>query len=54
MEITVQELEFVLTVAETFNIEKEEYLGLKDFVLIGRDRITDSDLVIISKKSILK
>ena len=53
LEVTPQEFEFVLTVAETFNIENDEYNGLKDFVLYGRERISNSDklLLIDSEKS---
>lgn len=52
-DITKQEFEFVSTVAETFNIVKEEYLSLKNFVLYAKDKIEDSDkiLLIDSKKT---
>ena len=32
-EVTDQELEFLSTVADTFNIEKEEYDSIREFVL---------------------
>ena len=53
LEVTLQEFEFVLTVADTFNIDRDEYEGLKDFVLYGREIISKSDklLIINSEKT---
>jgi len=41
-EVTEQEMEFVSTVAESFYINKEEYLELKDFVFFGKDTLQDT------------
>jgi ABC-type multidrug transport system ATPase subunit len=53
-DITKQEFEFVLTVADTFHIPQNEYESLKRFVLQGQDEIEDTDkiLLINSSKSI--
>ncbi len=46
-EITPQEMEFVNTVAETFNISSWEYSQIKDFVLFSFEQIPDSDAILI-------
>ncbi len=46
-EITPQEMEFVSTVAETFNISQDEYYQIKDFVLFSFDQVPDSPAVLI-------
>ncbi|MFW5820759.1 MAG: ATP-binding cassette domain-containing protein, partial [Bacteroidota bacterium] len=46
-EITAQEQEFVDTVAETFNISREEYSQIKDFVLFNKHRVPDSPAILI-------
>jgi ABC-type multidrug transport system ATPase subunit/uncharacterized tellurite resistance protein B-like protein len=50
--ITEQEMEFVNTVAETFNISKEEYTQIKEFILFSFDEVpnTSSILLIDDKK----
>jgi ABC transport system ATP-binding/permease protein len=45
--ITEQEIEFVTTVAETFNIDSNEFMQLMDFVLFPFDSITTSDNILI-------
>ncbi len=46
--ITDQEMEFVNTVAETFNIEDEEYAEIRDYVLFSFDQIPSSqDIMVI-------
>nr|MBC8486437.1 TerB family tellurite resistance protein [Bacteroidota bacterium] len=46
--ITDQEMEFVDTVAETFNIKDEEYAEIKDYVLFSFDQIPSSpDIMVI-------
>ena len=46
-EIAEQEMEFVTTVAETFNIEDEEFKRCMEFVRAGVDAIPDSPHVLI-------
>ena len=46
-EITDQEMEFVNTVADTFNIMTKEYNQIKDYVLFPFSEIPDSDSVLI-------
>ena len=50
-EITHQEFEFVSTVADTFNIQREEYESLKRFVLFAYADIEDSDKLLIINSS---
>jgi len=46
--ITDQEMEFVDTVAETFNIKDEEYAEIKEYVLFSFDQIPSSpDIMVI-------
>lgn len=45
--ISEQELEFVETVADTFNIPSEEYVRIKAFVLYGFDRIPNSSRILV-------
>ena len=45
--ISEQELEFVETVADTFNIPNEEYIRIKAFILYGFDRIPNSSRVLV-------
>jgi len=46
--ITDQEMEFVDTVSETFNIKVEEYVEIKEFVLFSFDQIPSSpDIMVI-------
>lgn len=45
-EVTEQENEFVTTVAETFNINDEEYQNTKEFVLANQDQKTDSPFLL--------
>lgn len=51
--VTEQEEEFLATVAETFNIENEEYEALKTFVKLkaGEDFINKNILIINNKKT---
>src|SRR4030042_998971 len=46
-EITVQEMEFINTVAETFNIPEEEYQEIKDFVLFSFNQIPNSSQILL-------
>lgn len=46
-EITVQEMEFISTVAETFNVPEEEYQEIKDFVLFSFAQLPDSAQILI-------
>ncbi|HEX8515557.1 MAG TPA: ATP-binding cassette domain-containing protein [Bacteroidia bacterium] len=46
-DISEQELEFITTVAETFNIEDEEYKRCMSFVRANEDSIPDSPYVLI-------
>ncbi|MCX6296990.1 MAG: ATP-binding cassette domain-containing protein [Bacteroidetes bacterium] len=51
-EIAEQELEFVITVAETFNIEDDEFKRCMEFVRAGIDIIPDSSrLLVIDNKT---
>ncbi len=45
--ITEQELEFLNTVAETFNIPEDEYRHLRDFVLLSFDEVPSSEEILI-------
>ena len=45
--ITDQEMEFVDTVAETFNIKDEEYAEIKEFVLFSFDQIPSSPGIMV-------
>ncbi len=45
--ITKQEIEFVDTVADTFNISKDEYFQIKEFVLFDKQSIPDSPAILI-------
>jgi ABC-type multidrug transport system ATPase subunit/uncharacterized tellurite resistance protein B-like protein len=42
-EITEQEMEFINTVSETFNVQEEEYEQIRDFVLLSPEDITDNE-----------
>jgi ABC-type multidrug transport system ATPase subunit/uncharacterized tellurite resistance protein B-like protein len=42
-EITEQEMEFIDTVSETFNVPEEEYEQIRDFVLFSTEDIPDSE-----------
>lgn len=46
-EITEQEFEFVSTVAEIFHIPESEYESLKQFVILGQNKIEDTDKILI-------
>jgi ABC-type multidrug transport system ATPase subunit len=46
-EITIQEMEFINTVAETFNIPDEEYKEIKDFVLFSFNQVPDSSQILL-------
>lgn len=46
-EITPQEMEFINTVAETFNVPDEEYKEIKDFVLFSFSQVPDSSLILL-------
>jgi ABC-type multidrug transport system ATPase subunit len=46
-EITVQELQFVATVSDTFNIQQSEFELVKNFVLLSFDKSLNSDQVAI-------
>ncbi|MBA3970659.1 MAG: ATP-binding cassette domain-containing protein, partial [Bacteroidetes bacterium] len=46
-EIAEQEMEFVITVAETFNIEEEEFKRSMEFVRASVDNVPDSPRVLI-------
>jgi len=46
-EITEQELQFVSTVSDTFNIQQTEFEQLKNFVLYSFDQAPDSDKIAI-------
>jgi len=45
--ITEQEMEFLNTVAETFNIPEDEYQHLRDFVLLSFDEVPNSEEILI-------
>ncbi len=47
LRITPQEMEFVNTVAETFNISAGEYSLIKDFVLFSFEQVPDSEAILI-------
>jgi ABC transport system ATP-binding/permease protein len=50
-EITNQEMEFINTVAETFNVSKDEYKRMKEFVLLTFEQIPDDpDILVIDEK----
>ncbi len=42
-EITEQEMEFINTVSETFNVLEEEYQQIRDFVLLSPEDVPDSE-----------
>ena len=46
-EVTDQELEFINTVSDTFNISTEEYHTIESFVLFSFDKLPDSPNVLI-------
>jgi len=47
-EITQQEMEFINTVAETFNIPEDEYNEIRDYVLFSFDQVpASSDILLI-------
>lgn len=46
-EISPEEIDFVQTVSETFNIETEEYLNIKSLVIGSIEEITDKEKVLI-------
>jgi ABC-type multidrug transport system ATPase subunit/uncharacterized tellurite resistance protein B-like protein len=46
-EITSQEMEFINTVAETFNVPEEEYDVVKKYVLYSFEQIPDSSLILL-------
>ena len=46
-EIAEQELEFVTTVAETFNIEDEEFKRCMEFVRANADTVPDSSKILV-------
>ncbi len=46
-QVTAQELIFVSTVADVFNINEEEYLLIKDFVLYSFAEISESDRILV-------
>jgi len=46
-EVTDQELEFINTVSDTFNISAEEYHTIESFVLFNFDKLPDSPNVLI-------
>src|SRR4051812_6823524 len=46
-EIAEQELEFVTTVAETFNIEENEFKRSMEFVRAGKDNIVESSQILV-------
>jgi ABC transport system ATP-binding/permease protein len=46
-EITEQEIEFVTTVAETFNIEEQEFSKCMSFISNKADEITETPLILI-------
>ncbi|MCK5822550.1 MAG: ATP-binding cassette domain-containing protein, partial [Bacteroidales bacterium] len=50
-QVTAQELIFVSTVADVFNIEQDEYLLIKDFVLYSFAEIPESERVLIIDNS---
>lgn len=46
-EVTEQELEFIITVADTFHIPNDEFKRLKGFVLYNFDRIPNSSKILL-------
>jgi ABC-type multidrug transport system ATPase subunit len=46
-EITPQEMEFINTVSETFNVPDEEYKEIKDFVLFSFNQVPDSSMILL-------
>ena len=46
-QVTAQELIFVSTVADVFNIEEDEYLLIKDFVLYSFSEISESERILV-------
>jgi len=47
VEITEQEMEFITTVAETFNIPEEEYHQIRDFVLFSFTEVHHSEEIML-------
>ncbi|MBI5218160.1 MAG: ATP-binding cassette domain-containing protein [Bacteroidia bacterium] len=47
-QITDKELQFIQTVAETFNISKEEYLNVKEFIFDNIALVPEKDKLLIS------
>lgn len=47
IQISDQEMEFVNTVADTFNITREEYSQIKDYVLFSFDEHPDSEAILL-------
>jgi ABC transport system ATP-binding/permease protein len=45
--ITEQEIEFITTVADTFNIDSDEFMQLMDFVLFPFDSINTSENILV-------
>jgi len=46
-EITQQEMEFINTVAETFNVPEDEYNEIKDYVLFSFDQVPSSQDILL-------
>jgi ABC-type multidrug transport system ATPase subunit/uncharacterized tellurite resistance protein B-like protein len=46
-EISEQEMEFITTVAETFNIPEDEYNQIRDFVLFSFDEVPHSEEIML-------
>ncbi len=46
-EVTEQEMEFVSTVADSFYIQENEYLELKDFVFYGEDKLQNTTKLLL-------
>jgi len=47
VEITEQEMEFITTVAETFNIPEEEYHQIRDFILFSFTEVPHSEEIML-------
>ena len=47
VEISEQEMEFITTVAETFNIPEEEYQQIRDFVLFSFEEVPHSEEIML-------
>jgi ABC-type multidrug transport system ATPase subunit/uncharacterized tellurite resistance protein B-like protein len=47
VEISEQEMEFITTVAETFNIPEEEYEQIRDFVLFSFEEVPHSEEIML-------